>query len=37
MTSGTDAEQPAAPIVSFDTAPERYRHWQLDVEAVVPL
>jgi benzoyl-CoA-dihydrodiol lyase len=35
MTSGTDAEQPAAPIVSFDTAPERYRHWQLDVDGEV--
>jgi benzoyl-CoA-dihydrodiol lyase len=32
MTSGTDADQSVAPHVSFDTAPEHYRHWRLDVD-----
>jgi benzoyl-CoA-dihydrodiol lyase len=35
MTSGTDADQSVAPHVSFDTAPEHYRHWRLDVDGVV--
>ena len=35
MTSGTDADQSAAPDVSFDTAPEHYRHWRLDVHGEV--
>jgi benzoyl-CoA-dihydrodiol lyase len=35
MTSGTDADQSVAPHVSFDTAPEHYRHWRLDVDGEV--
>jgi benzoyl-CoA-dihydrodiol lyase len=35
MTSGIDAGQSAAPHVSFDTAPEHYRHWRLDVDGEV--
>ena len=35
MTSGTDADQSAAPHVSFDTSPERYRHWRLEVDGEV--
>jgi benzoyl-CoA-dihydrodiol lyase len=35
MSSGTDADQSAAPHVSFDTAPEHYRHWRLDVDGEV--
>ena len=35
MTSGTDTDQSAAPPVSFDTAPEHYRHWRLDVDGEV--
>jgi benzoyl-CoA-dihydrodiol lyase len=35
MTSGTDADKSVAPHVSFDTAPEHYRHWRLDVDGEV--
>src|SRR3954462_14040639 len=35
MTSGPDADQSAAPRVSFDTAPEHYRHWRLQLDGEV--
>ena len=28
-------EAPGVPVVDFDTAPDRYRHWRLDVEGEV--
>jgi benzoyl-CoA-dihydrodiol lyase len=34
MPSGTDPDQPAPPV-DFDTAPEHYRHWRLDVDGEV--
>ncbi|MFP5335949.1 MAG: 2,3-epoxybenzoyl-CoA dihydrolase [Actinomycetes bacterium] len=29
------AETPSVPVVSFDTSPERYRHWRLDVDGEI--
>src|SRR5512141_2853432 len=35
-TPGTaEAPAPAIPVVDFDTAPDRYRHWRLDVDGDV--
>jgi benzoyl-CoA-dihydrodiol lyase len=31
-TATSPAEVAAIPVVDFDTAPERYRHWRLDVD-----
>ncbi len=30
-----DTEAPAVPVVDFDTSPDRYRHWSLDVDGDV--
>ncbi len=34
-TAGGAAPVNKAPVVSFDTSPERYRHWRLDVDGEV--
>ena len=34
-TPDADQQAPEIPVVDFDTAPDRYRHWRLDVDGDV--